>query len=56
MNGVRFTRRGKIVVGVLIAMVTVATFWALINLVTPDECKVPASEMSSGCIALIYER
>ena len=56
MNDIRLTRRGKIVVGVLIAAVAVATFWALMNLVTPDECKVPASEMSNGCIALIYER
>ena len=50
MNSIRLTTRGKIVLAVAI----VATFWALISVTTPDECKVSAEDMSRGCISLVY--
>lgn len=50
MNSIRLTTRGKIVLAVAI----LATFWALISAVTPDECKVDASQMSAQCKALVF--
>lgn len=50
MSDIRLTTRGKIV----LAVALVATFWALVAVVTPDECEVPADQMSRGCISLVY--
>lgn len=50
MNSIRLTRRGKIVLAIAI----LATFWALINAITPDECKVDAAEMSAQCKSLVF--
>lgn len=52
MNAIRLTIFGKVVVAAALAV----TFWAAINAVTPDECKVSAEDMSAACIALVYER
>lgn len=49
MNSIRLTRRGKIVLAVAI----LAMFWALVNAVTPDECKVEWDQMSAGCKSLV---
>ena len=50
MSSIRLTTRGKIVLAVAI----IATFWALISAVTPDECKVDAAEMSAQCKSLVF--
>lgn len=54
MDTVRLTRRGKIVLGALLAVAIYLVASAAINAVTPDECKVPFEQMSRGCIALVY--
>lgn len=50
MTSIRLTRRGKVV----LALAIIATFWALVSAVTPDECKVATKEMSSACKSLVY--
>lgn len=50
MSDIRLTRRGKVVLAIAI----LATFWALMNAVTPDECKVDAADMSAQCKALVF--
>lgn len=56
MQDIRLTRRGKIVFGIFLATLGLATYWMLLDIVTPAECKVPMEQMSAGCIATIYER
>lgn len=56
MQDIRLTRRGKIVFGIFIAALGLATYWMLMDIVTPAECKVPAAEMSEGCRMTVYER
>jgi hypothetical protein len=56
MNDIRLTRRGKIVFGIFIAALSLATYWMLLDIVTPAECKVAFEQMSEGCRATIYER
>lgn len=56
MQDIRLTRRGKIVFGTFIAALGLATYWMLLDIVTPDECKVPVDQMSNGCVMTIYER
>lgn len=46
----RLTRRGKLVLALAILLLI---SW-LLNITTPDECKVPVGEMSQFCIDLIY--
>lgn len=46
----RLTRRGKIVVGILIAL---AVWWAF-DATTPDECKVPVEQMSQFCLDVMF--
>lgn len=55
MDTVRLTRRGKIVVALLVTIAGYLVASAAISAVTPDECKVPTEQMSQGCIALIYK-
>jgi len=50
MNSTRLTTRGKIVLAVSL----IAVFWALISVVTPNECKVPAGDMSVACKSLMF--
>ena len=53
---IRLTRRGKIVFGIFIAALSIATYWMLHDIVTPSECKVPRDQMSAACHSLIFER
>lgn len=50
MAKARLTRRGKIVVGILFAVVV---YWAY-DITTPDQCKVPIEQMSEWCKDLRY--
>jgi len=56
MQDIRLTRRGKIVFGIFLATLGLATYWMLMDIVTPAECKVPVEQMSNGCMMVIYER
>lgn len=49
-NSWRLTRRGKIVVGVVIALIA----WWLLDVTTPDQCKVPVEDMSAFCKDLLF--
>lgn len=49
-KGWRLTRRGKLVVAVAILLVI---SW-LMEVTTPQECKVPVGEMSQFCIDFLY--
>jgi hypothetical protein len=53
---IRLTTRGKIVFGVFIAALGLATYWMLLDIVTPNECKVPKAQMSAACEMLVYEK
>lgn len=50
------TRRGKIVFGAFLVLLSAATVWMIFDIATPSECKVPAAEMSEACLVLIYEK
>lgn len=54
MNGLRLTRRGKILLGILIAVVAYLVFAAALDAVTPAECKVPVESMSGACKRLVF--
>lgn len=54
MNDIRLTRRGKIVLGIVVAALSIITYSLLMDIVTPAECKVPFEQMSQGCIDTIY--
>jgi hypothetical protein len=56
MQDIRLTTRGKIVFGTFLAALSIATYWMLLDIVTPAECKVPAAQMSEGCASLVYEK
>lgn len=56
MNDIRLTKRGKVVIGVVIAALALAVYGMLLDAVTPDECKVPTDQMSDWCVSMIYER
>ena len=45
MENIRLTRRGKIVLGIVIAVIV---YW-LFDITTPEQCKVPLDEMSQWC-------
>jgi len=45
MENARLTRRGKIVLGIAIAVIV---YW-LFDITTPEQCKVPLEEMSQWC-------
>lgn len=45
MESIRLTRRGKIVLGVVIAVVV---YW-LFDITTPEQCKVAIEDMSQWC-------
>ena len=51
---VSLTRRGQIVVGLLVATLAIATLMLVETLTTPAKCKVPADKMSQGCVSLVY--
>jgi hypothetical protein len=53
---IRLTTRGKVVFGVFIAALSLATYWMLLDIVTPSECKVSNAQMSAACQTLIYEK
>jgi lysophospholipid acyltransferase (LPLAT)-like uncharacterized protein len=55
MNEIRLTTRGKVLLGIAVALVAYVLASAALGAVTPDECKVPTEQMSQGCIALIYK-
>lgn len=46
----RLTRRGRFVVALLVLLIV---SW-LMQVTTPDECKVPIGEMSQFCIDFLY--
>ncbi len=46
----RLTRRGRFVVAILILLFV---SW-LMNITTPEECKVPIGEMSQFCVDFLY--
>lgn len=49
----RLTRRGKIVVGILVALALVTMYAILGNLTMPEECRVSIEEMSAACRSLL---
>lgn len=49
-KGWRLTRRGRFVVALLVLLV----FSWLLNITTPEECKVPVGEMSQFCIDFMF--
>jgi hypothetical protein len=55
MNEIRLTTRGKVLLGITVALVAYVLASAALGAVTPDECKVSTDQMSQGCIALIYK-
>ncbi len=55
MNDIRLTKRGKIVVAILAAVVAYLAVSAAFDAITPDNCKVSPQYMSKGCIDLIYK-
>ena len=50
MAKIRLTRRGKIVLGTVIAVIV---YW-LYDITTPDQCKVAIENMSAWCKDLRY--
>jgi len=50
MAKTRLTRRGKIVLGIVIAVIV---YW-LYDITTPDQCKVAIENMSEWCKDLRY--
>jgi hypothetical protein len=50
MENARLTRRGKIVLGIVIAVIV---YW-LYDITTPDQCKVAIENMSQWCKDLRY--
>lgn len=50
MTQTRLTRRGKIVVGIIV----LAIIWWLNDVTMPDDCKVPVEQMSQFCLDLRY--
>lgn len=56
MQDIRLTTRGKVVFGIFLAALSIATYWMLLDIVTPDNCKVPAAQMSEACAMLVYEK
>jgi hypothetical protein len=46
----RLTRRGKIV----LTIVLIAIAWWLLDVTTPEQCKVPVEQMNQFCIDLMY--
>lgn len=49
-RGWRLTRRGRFVVAILIL---VFVSW-LLQITTPNECKVPVGEMSQFCVDFLF--
>ena len=54
MMGVRLNKRGRIVVGTLLAVAFLALWAFLDNATTPEACKVPVEQMSHFCKDLLY--
>jgi len=50
MENARLTRRGKIVLGIVMAVIV---YW-LYDITTPDQCKVAIENMSEWCKDLRY--
>jgi hypothetical protein len=50
MENARLTRRGKIVLGIVVAVIV---YW-LYDITTPDQCKVAVENMSQWCKDLRY--
>lgn len=50
----KLTKRGVIVRNLSIAVLLVVAFVAVDSVITPDECKVDVSQMSQGCMDLLY--
>jgi hypothetical protein len=50
----KLTRRGKLVVALLIASAIFAVVYILNDITTPAICKVPVSHMSSFCKELLF--
>jgi hypothetical protein len=50
----KLNRRGRIVRNFFIVGLLFALFSFLLNVTTPQECKVPIDEMSQFCIDLLY--
>jgi hypothetical protein len=46
----KLTRRGKIVLTIVI----LAIVWWLLDVTTPEQCKVPVEQMNQFCIDLMY--
>jgi len=53
MKDIRLTTRGKIVVGILIAVALTFFYWKASEIITPQECQVPIVQMSDSCKALL---
>lgn len=53
METIRLTRRGKILVGILVTAGLLALYALGMDLVTPEACKVSIEEMSDACRSLL---
>ena len=53
MKDVRLTRRGRIVVGIAVAVALVTLYGILSTMLTPEECRVSIEEMSEACRSLL---
>lgn len=54
MMGVTLNKRGRIVIGTLLAVAFIALWAFLDNATTPEMCKVPVEEMGTFCKDLLY--
>lgn len=50
VQGIRLTNRGRVVVALLMMALAL---WGL-SATTPQECKVPADQMSQACLDLMF--
>ena len=53
MRDIRLTRRGRIVVAVLVTLAVIVLYSILHNMTMPEECRVSIAEMSETCRTLL---
>jgi hypothetical protein len=51
---VRLTARGRLVRNIIIAILAFLAYAWLNDITTPEQCKVPVEQMSSGCKSIVY--
>lgn len=53
MKDIRLTRRGRIVVAVMVTLAIIVLYSILNNVTMPEECRVSIAEMSETCRTLL---